>query len=169
MWCGWSYRLTGRWDRQRHTERCCLFICCLPALSSHCTSNTLNLLLRRYTPGLLLAEVYLELRRGCVCVLMKKNISWNLICVFVFFFFFFCSSHLHFCAYFCTCMWKYKCFRPRWIFPLHVYWSHSCCRKLFKQLACNVVPLCMCVCLCVLPMFDYCIYGVVSVWASALC
>lgn len=50
---------------------------------------------------------------------------------------------------------------------LHVC-SHSCFRKLFKQLACNVTPLCTCgVCLCGLPMFDYCVYGVVSLRASA--
>lgn len=42
------------------------FICCLRALSSRSTSNTLNLLLRRYPPGLLLVELYSELRELCV-------------------------------------------------------------------------------------------------------
>lgn len=40
--------------------------CAVYQLSHHCTSNTLNLLLQRYQPGLLLAEVYLKLRGGCV-------------------------------------------------------------------------------------------------------
>lgn len=89
------------------------------------------------------------------------------ICLGIWFVCVFRSLHLHLYAYFCTCMWKYKCFRPQWIFPLHVCWAHSCFRKLFKQLAYNVAPLCMCVCLCALPMFNYCVYGVVSLCASS--
>ncbi len=96
-----------------------------------------------------------------LCVLMRKIFLgiW-FVCVFR-------SLHFAFMCIFCTCMWKYKCFRPQWIFPLLVCWSHSCFRKLFKQLACNVASLCMCVCLCGVPMFNYCVYGVVSLCASS--
>lgn len=174
MWCGWSYRLTGRWDRQRRTERCCFFICCLPALSSRCTSNTLNLLQRHYTPGLLLVELYSELRGGlCVsvrvrlrAVLMRKTfLGIQFVCGG------FCSLHLHFCAFFVfalACESK-NALDLNGSFHFMFTGLHSCFRKLFRQLACNGPPLCMCVYLCVLPVFDYCVCRVVSGCASALC
>lgn len=69
------------------------FICCLRALSSRSTSNTLNLLLRRYPPGLLLVELYSELRESCVwvpvlvCVCRwEKHFLESALCVCVFVF-----------------------------------------------------------------------------------
>jgi len=82
MWCGWSYRLSGRWDRQWHTERCCCFICCLPALSSHCTSNTLNLLLQHYTPEFIWLELYSQFVCEWVCVYWGKHFLKSGWCVF---------------------------------------------------------------------------------------
>lgn len=123
----------------------------------HTQSAAATLLPTRAPPGGSL------LRGGWVqmCVLMRKYfletyfIVHVCVCVFP-------SLDLHFCAFFCTCMRKYECFRSEWIFALHVCWSHSCFMKLFKQLACNMAPLCM-FCMFV------CVYGVVSLCASALC
>lgn len=85
--------LAGETDSRTQRDAA-FFICCLRALSSRCTSNTLNLLLRRYTPGLLLVELYSELRESCVWVHTLVCVCWwekhfleSGVCVFFFLFF----------------------------------------------------------------------------------
>lgn len=104
---------------------------------------------------------------GCelLCVDWGKNISSNLLCVFIPFLKSLFRVAYAFCAYLCGGLRMHKCFST----SVELRGPHSCFRKLFKQLACNVPPLCMCVYLCVLPMFDYRTYGLVSARASALC
>lgn len=133
-------------------------------LSSHRASNALNLPPRPPTgapPAGSLLGAQMELVYACVCVclyvcvLMRKQFLRVSFCICI---------YVHISVLACE---STSASEP---FPLHVCVSHSCFRKLFKQLACNMAPLCMCVYVCVsLPVFDCCIYRVVSLCARALC
>lgn len=97
---------------------------------------------RKFT--LCLEGVVCKCVRVTLCVLMRKiflGIWFVCVCAF-------CLLHLHFCAYFCNCMWKYKCFGPWWIFMCvltaalgsysnswHVMWHHYA-RVVYVCVAC---------------------------------
>lgn len=80
----------------------------------------------------------------CVCVCFRFYVLMREIFLAICVFFIHCICiDVHICV-----LWKYKCVRPQWIFPLPVSWSHSCFRKLFKHLACNMAPYaCLCICM----------------------
>jgi len=157
MWCGWRYRPGGRRDAQRDAA----FSSAVYQLSRHTAPQTHSVCCGGVTHRGSSCGKFTSSLEGvvCLCVCWRENIFLRiwLVCGFH-------SLQLTFLCIFLYRMWRCGCFRLGWVVPLHVCLSHSCWKKLIKQLACRVAPSCVCVSL----MSDSCVYEAVSLFASAV-